>query len=100
MKTFSSMSKMQGELEVLCSLYVHSPASIYLRCTKNAEDPQCAALFIQIVALHDSDGTRMGWMVMLVLVMAATMPPIVMERVDAAIVDKTAVAGKLAWAGV
>lgn len=39
---------------------------------------------------------RMGWMVTLVLVMAATMPPIVMERADAAVVDKTAVARKLA----
>ena len=42
----------------------------------------------------------MGWMVMLVLVMAATMPPIVIERVDAAVVDKTGFARKLAWAGV
>ena len=39
---------------------------------------------------------RMGWMVTLVLVMAATMPPIVMEQADAADVDKTAVARKLA----
>jgi hypothetical protein len=43
---------------------------------------------------------RMGWMVMLVLVMAATMPPIVMEQADAAVVDKIAVARKLARDGV
>lgn len=37
---------------------------------------------------------------MLVLVMAATMPEIVMERADAAVVDRTAVARKLARDGV
>lgn len=31
---------------------------------------------------------RMGWMVMLVPVMAATMPPIVMEQADAAVVGQ------------
>ncbi|MGF7212458.1 hypothetical protein GGE65_007085 [Skermanella aerolata] len=56
-----------------------------------------------ILAAHlrgEGDGTRMGWMVTLVLVMAATMPPIVMEQADAAVVDKTAVARKLARDGV
>ena len=48
----------------------------------------------------EGDGTRMGWMVTLVLMMVATMPPIVMERADAAVVDKTAVARKLARDGV
>jgi hypothetical protein len=56
-----------------------------------------------ILAAHlrgEGDGTRMGWMVTLVLVMATTMPPIVMEQADAAVVDKTAVARKLARDGV
>jgi hypothetical protein len=42
----------------------------------------------------------MGWMAMLVLVMVATMLPLVMERADAAVVEKTAVARKLARDGI